>query len=548
MIRGIMWAHRGRIALIALGRMLLGAEYIVFVLAMREIINSAAAGELSGLWRAGAVLFFLTLFRIVLRYAVRWLNASTQDQVIRHMRASLYTDILQKKQRELSAYHSTVLLARLTGDLPNLVYYPVTAIPDYAGSLTGLLCAIGTLFSLNQFLPAALIGAGLLIGGAGRLIQRRVKDNYRAFSEANEQANAYYQESMSNSLMLKVFRAQPYAVQRAETFEKGVFGKWKHWYLFSQLLKSGVGAFFQIGYLGAMLLCAVLMYRGVLAFGDMMAILQLVGEIQDPFSSIGDLLSARYSAQTSAERLLEVESLPNEPAEQMEDGWALYRDMTSLSAENVCFGYGERPVLTGASASLQKGDFVVISGRSGIGKSTLLMLLLGVYEDFTGTLSLVTSSGEHVPLNAKTRSLFSYVPQKHMVFSGTVRENLCFLCGPASDADIWAAARLADAEEFLRALPDGLDTRLMEQGAGLSEGQAQRLAIARALLRRAPILVLDEATSALDEETEARVLKNLRGIKDATLLVISHRRAAFALADREWRVADGRIEGREIKR
>ena len=547
MLRSVYREERGRVLAITAGRILQGIVYMAFVFFTRALIDSAVAGDDAGILRAALWLLGVVLFRLGLSYGLKWLDGSTQHRALMRMRTRMYTDILHKKQRALSPYHSTVLLERLNRDLPDVIAYPVTIVPGYVGSLSGLVCAVWALFWMNRLLPALLLGAGLLLSGAGRLVQRRVKNNYRAYSAANEQAHAYYQESMANSLMLKVFRAQPQAAARAEAFERRAYGKWKGWFVFNQLLKSGVSAFFQLGYLGAMVFCATRLAAGAMSFGDMTAILQLVDEIQDPFSSLGDLLSARYAAQASAERLLELEELPAEPPPAPGDGWALYGAMAALEIADLTFGYDQRPVLRHASAQLEKGDFVVIAGRSGIGKSTLLKLLLGVYEDYSGRIELVRADGSRTPLDVSTRALFAYVPQQHMVFSGSVRDNLRFLCGQATDDELWRAARLADAEGFLRQLPQGLDTPLGERGLGLSEGQAQRLAIARALLAHAPILVLDEATSALDEETERRVLQNIRALGEITLLTISHRRAAFEICNREWRLTGSGIEGREIR-
>lgn len=545
-IRASVRGFRGRVALIASGRVLAGALYMIFALVTRALIDCAVAGDMLMVWRNGAILLALALLQTGITFGVRWLDASTQHKAGIRARTELYESILRKKQTALSEYHSAVLLERLSKDVSDMIAFPVTIVPGFIGTLAGLVCAVWALFWMNWLLPAALIAAGLILSGIGRLFQMRVKHNYQNWRSARELTNAYYQETLSNSLMLKVFRAQRQATERAASFEREAYGRWRRWYIFNQTLKHGVGASFQLGYLGALVFCAVLLINGGITFGGMTAILQLVAQIQDPFSSVGELLSAQSIAHASAERLAALNDLPSEPTDAHLDGWQLYGEMDRLQIRGVSFDYGRNTVLSEASAEARKGGFVVVSGQSGAGKSTLIKLLLGVYEDYTGSIDIVKTDGARVKLDVRTRSLFAYVPQEHMVFGGSVRENLAFLCGKVTDEEIWQAARLADAEEFLRSLKHGLDTMLGEQGYGLSEGQAQRIAIARALLARAPILVLDEATSALDEATEARVLENIRALGEITLIIISHRRAAYQICDMEWRITDGKIERRQL--
>ena len=179
----------------------------------------------------------------------------------------------------------------------------------------------------------------------------------------------------------------------------------------------------------------------------------------------------------------------------------------------------------------------MIAGASGVGKSTLMKLMLGVYEPEKGSIYLSGSDG-NLTLSAGTRSLFSYVPQGNMLFSGTLKDNVTFVNTDASDEEIERALIISDAKDFVDGLPDGINTVVGEDGVGLSEGQIQRIAIARAVLCNAPIVLLDEATSALDEETEKRVLTNFRKIEGITLLIVSHRKAAENICNRVLKIKD----------
>lgn len=219
--------------------------------------------------------------------------------------------------------------------------------------------------------------------------------------------------------------------------------------------------------------------------------------------------------------------------------------------ENVSFAYEKDtdPVLHRASCTLHAGDFAAITGISGEGKTTLFRLLLGVYQPNSGSLELRFREAGHertVPVGVETRKLFAYVPQGNTLFSGTLRENLTMFAQNADDSQIREAVRVACVDELVDSLPEGLDTVLGERGVGLSEGQAQRIAIARAILTQASILLLDESTSALDEGTEAKLLTNLSRLPGRTCLIVTHRKAALEICDTCIHVERGALTVRRL--
>jgi ATP-binding cassette subfamily B protein len=218
----------------------------------------------------------------------------------------------------------------------------------------------------------------------------------------------------------------------------------------------------------------------------------------------------------------------------------IFKNACELCVDNVTFSYGEKVVLQNVSFNLKKGEFAAVTGLSGAGKSTLLKLFLGIFEPESGEIYLLTESGEKLKLDAKSRSLFAYVPQGNLILSGTIRENVCFGKENATEEDIVRAVKAAAIWEEIKKLPDGLDTMLGEGGLGLSEGQVQRLAIARAVMYDAPILLLDECTSALDEQTEKDVLNNLIAL-DKTCLTVSHKAAAKECCGVNFYVENGSV-------
>jgi ATP-binding cassette subfamily B protein len=259
-------------------------------------------------------------------------------------------------------------------------------------------------------------------------------------------------------------------------------------------------------------------------------------QLHSPLSSFSALPTAYHTRLVGAERLQELYDLKEEPSvsikEGVRDGWQ------AIVAKDLDFSYGRELVLSGVNATIRKGESVCLTGLSGAGKSTFFKLLLAIYKPQNGALTLQGDFETPIEISNATRSLFAYVPQSNFLFSGTIRENLLFLNGENGNLD--EAIKTACAE-FVYDLPDGLDTELLEHGGGLSEGQLQRLAIARALLSERPILLLDEATSALDLQTEERLLKNLKGLNDKTCIMVTHRPAALALADRIFVIEDKKI-------
>jgi ATP-binding cassette subfamily B protein len=281
-------------------------------------------------------------------------------------------------------------------------------------------------------------------------------------------------------------------------------------------------------------------------YGALSAILQLVNNVQVPFASLSNVLPKYYATIASAERIMEIEQVESEPVSHGFDRDGVYSKMKGLVLDGVTFTYDRDRVLDGASVYINKGDFVAITGVSGVGKSTLMKLMLGVYPIENGSV-YVDVDGNNVTLDCTTRALFSYVPQGNMLFSGSLRDNVTFIRGDATEQEIRTALEISCSDEFIDTLPNGLDTVVGENGVGLSEGQIQRIAIARAVLTRAPIILLDEATSALDEATERKVLDNLKALLGVTLITVSHKKATLSICNRHITVKNKRIEESDAK-
>mgnify|MGYP002335347632 FL=1 len=288
--------------------------------------------------------------------------------------------------------------------------------------------------------------------------------------------------------------------------------------------------------------CAIKVSMKAMTYGTLTTVLQLISQIQTPFVSITKMFPQYYAVLASAERIMEIENITNEESTYEKiDVKQTYDKLKSIRFNNIKFNYGRETVIEHGDAMLNKGDFVAIRGISGIGKSTLMKMLLGVFKPQQGTIDICLENGKTIQASPDTRCMFSYVPQGNYLFSGTIRENILMINPNASDEEVSQALKLSEIEDFIENLPDGLDTVIGEKGLGISEGQAQRLAIARALISNAPIILLDEATSALDKNTEEKVLDNIKKLNKKTCIIITHKAAALEVCNREFIINDKQL-------
>ena len=370
--------------------------------------------------------------------------------------------------------------------------------------------------------------------------------------ESEGKLHAVLQETLENLRLIKASGSEARLERRAgERQEAFVRAQLKKGYLVVGM-NSGMNLAFQLSWLFCMLWGCWGIYRGELTYGMLAASIQLVGQIQGPMAGAAGIAAQLYGTVSSAERLKEIMDLPEEEDEEAADGNELYRNLTQIRMDNLTFSYGRETenVLEKVNICIRPGDFGAVTGHSGSGKSTLFQLLLGIYQPCSGKLmfcfkdesgiSAADPTAEtQMPASVCTRSLFAYVPQGNTLFSGTLWENFAMFTDSASDEEIVQAARTACIDQLIYELKDGLDTVIGERGIGLSEGQAQRVAVARALLSHAPILLLDESTSALDEETEARLLENISLLKNKTCLIVTHRKAALRICDYRVHIENG---------
>ena len=530
------------IVLTALISGLTSVGMVAFALISQYVIDIATGDQEGHLLVGGIQLIVLVLAEIFLNICYNNLIARMAGRMVMRIEDSTFTMLFRKNWKDVSAFHTGELVNRLSGDCGVVVSNLVTLVPQVVSMATRLIACIAVLFTFDWRFTLILLFVGILMICIGRLYGQKIKGLHKDCQRADGNNRSFAQESFANWMVIQSYSGINGIRER---FRKLLYrhyrgklrlAKWRNaGHASSYLLFSG-------SYYAALLWGAVMLANHSITFGGLTAFLQIAGQVRTPFKNMSGILPQYYSMLASAERIMEIENLPDEPRlPQLYEAGELYGRMESLRVDNVSFAYDEEKiVLDGADFTVRKGEFVALAGFSGIGKTTLFKLMLGFYPPDTGALYAQLGE-EKVTLGADTRCLFAYVPQQSMLLSGTIRENIAFCCGDVSDEAIWAAAEVADVADAIRQQPEGLDTVLGERGSGLSEGQLQRLAIARAVLSDAPILLLDECTASLDEATEERVLQRLRALPDRTCLCISHRPAALEICDRVVRVVDGKF-------
>ena len=433
---------------------------------------------------------------------------------------------------------------------------PVTEYAQYVRALVhGLVRGAGAfcaLFALDPlFTTLYAIGAAALIS-LGILLRKKAKAYQREVSEAEGKSRVFMQESLGSVVTLKAYGAEQKTAEKSRLLLGEYCDKRMKKARFRACLNGGFSFLSGIGLLFAVVWCCVGIVRGRTDYGTTLSVVLLLGQLQQPLTALSSLLPLYYAREASGERLAEIDDFPGESC-GISDKTESSDSFSRIAAQDLVFGYGEEKIFEGACAEFARGNIVCITGKSGAGKTTLLKLLLNIYPTESGGFFLESESCEGIrsarSLTSGDRALFAYVSQKNFLFSGSVAEILTLFAPPeGAGAEELREALTTAAAEFVYDLPQGLNTSLREDGNGLSEGQLQRLAIARALLSRRPVLLLDEATSALDEETEKRVLENLKALRNKTCLIVTHRPAALKIADFIWRIGEGKIKSQKIER
>lgn len=545
----VVGKHKISVLLLSLIQALLGGSGVIYALLLRNGIDYAAEKDKSGFLLALVSVIILVLIQILLRAVVRWLEENSRSTIENILKSRLFETLLKKDYASVTNIHSGEWMNRLTSDTKVSADGAVDILPGVVGMAVKMIGAFVMLLIIEPKFLFILLPCGaalILLTYAFRKVLKRL---HKSIQENDGKLRIFLQEHLSSLIIVRSFSAEQRTAEQGMqkmSAHKNARMKRNH---FSNLCNIGFSAAMNGMYLVGFAYCGLGIIGGTVSYGTLTAILQLIAQIQSPFANITGYLPKFYAMTASAERLREAENFADDCTGEIIGNTEIRKfydtEFSAIKADNVCFTYKNNDkdsVLNNVNFVINKGENIAFTGHSGCGKSTVLKLLMCLYHPDSGSIMIQKSDRTETELTSQWHRLFAYVPQGNHLMNGTIKEIITFADIQADEEKLRLALTISCADEFVSELENGIDTELGERGAGLSEGQMQRIAIARAIYSGAPVLLLDEATSALDEQTEKQLLDNLRSMTDKTVLIVTHRPAALDICDKIIRFTENGIE------
>lgn len=545
----VVGKHKINVLLLSLIHALLGGSGVVYALLLRNGIDSAAEKDRSGFVFALVSVVVLVLVQITLRAVVRWLEEHSRSAMENIFKSRLFETLLKKDYASVTGIHSGEWMNRLTSDTKVAADGMVDIFPGAVGMAVKMAGAFVMLLVIEKRFLFIILPGGAALLLLTYLFRKVLKRLHKSIQENDGRLRIFLQEHLGSLIIVRSFSAEERTAEQGKqkmSAHKDARMKRNH---FSNVCNIGFSAAMNGMYLVGFAYCGFGIIGGTVSYGTLTAILQLISQIQSPFANITGYLPKFYAMTASADRLREAEDFADDCTDEAFDSGEIKdfydNEFSAVKLDNVCFKYKDddrESVLENVSFVINKGENLAFTGHSGCGKSTVLKLLMCLYHCDGGRIMIQKTDGTETELTGRWHRLFAYVPQGNHLMNGTIRDIIAFSDKEADEDRIRSALKISCAEEFVSELENGTDTVLGERGAGLSEGQMQRIAVARAIYSDAPVLLLDEATSSLDEATEKQLLENIRSMTDKTVLIVTHRPAALNICDKIIRFTENGTE------
>ncbi len=509
-----------------------------------DIVDIITQKQGDRLWVLIALSVGSMLFSLVVGNYIGRLSLKLSIDINNDIQSDIFGQIMDSDWLSISQYQNGDVLNRFNGDTGTVSDNAISWLPSIILALVNFGITLVIMWRIDPIVALIAFASAPFTLLASRIVVKKQREYGKRVREMSSQMMAFEVETFYNMDTIKSFGISDSYTGKLKWWQKRFKKIQLNYNMFS--IKTGV-YMSVLGYGVSSLCffyCLFRMWGGLITYGQMTYILTQRGALSSSFSSIISIIPSFLNSSVSAHRIKELIDLPKEkhiPSTSQMDQYA--EDGFSIRMNETNFAYVEdKKVITDSDFLAQPGEIVALVGPSGEGKTTMIRLILGLIHPQDGKVTLQSSNGEAVDMNVETRHFFSYVPQGNTILQGTVAENLRMVKEDATDQELEEALKLACAWDFISQLPEGINCPIGERGRGFSEGQAQRIAIARALLRNSPVLLLDEATSALDVTTERQVLRNIvKQRPNKTIIVTTHRPSVLNMCQRVYRVMETKV-------
>ncbi len=554
----------GPVTLIIIIDALTSLATVAMAIVTKNIIDYATKNELGVAAQYGAMFAGIIIFNMAANAFLSVYSTNVQERFSNSLRQGIFSKLINMEWLQVSRYHSGDLLTRLTSDIGSVSSGSISVLASIISLGVQLIAAFITLMYYDSRLAVFAFVLAPVTVVFSRFYGRRIKKYHLKMQETESKYRSHIQENLQNLLVLKTFNLEENSMDKVRELQKERL----HWVTERSKTGAVANTILSLGYWTGYFLAfgwgAIKLANNTATFGTMTAFLQLVNQVQSPFIGLTRTLPQIIASFASAGRLIELENLNAE----IKDVGVEVPVSAGIRFKSVCFDYndfnrsdnyvngddgdnfnsynsdndGEGKLLDNIALDVNPGEIIALIGTSGEGKTTIIRLLLALLKPNEGEIVCFNQDGIEYQISSATRSWFAYVPQGNTLLSGTIEENLRSGRPDASIEEMENALRSACAMDFVEKLPEGIKTQIGEKAYGLSEGQAQRIAIARALLRKAPIMILDEATSALDISLEEKIIQEIRDLRPVrTCIMITHRRTSLGICNSVYKLKEGKL-------